>query len=189
MEIDIGISEANRGRLVAGLAQVLADSYTLYLTTHNFHWNVTGPQFSTLHTLFETQYNELALAIDQIAERITALGHRAPGSYAEFAALTSIAESPSASPLKPSRIRCFLCSADMTCPPPLYSPGLLFDVLRFRRRQHLVHQGDPVTGANWNNFVIEVEVRAVQQAAAVPRAVAYKGVTTGFFLKHVTEVF
>ncbi|MGB1883751.1 MAG: Dps family protein [Gammaproteobacteria bacterium] len=92
MDIDIGISEANRGRIAAGLAQVLADSYTLYLKTHNFHWNVTGPQFSTLHTLFETQYNELALAIDQIAERIRALGHRAPGSYAEFAALTSIAE-------------------------------------------------------------------------------------------------
>ncbi len=92
MDIDIGISEAHRGRIAAGLAQVLADSYTLYLKTHNFHWNVTGPQFSTLHTLFETQYNELALAIDQIAERIRALGHRAPGSYAEFAALTSIAE-------------------------------------------------------------------------------------------------
>ncbi|MEQ8660396.1 MAG: Dps family protein [Gammaproteobacteria bacterium] len=75
-----------------GLARLLADTYTLYLKTHNYHWNVTGPQFSTLHTLFETHYTELALAVDQVAERIRALGHRAPGSYREFAALSSLAE-------------------------------------------------------------------------------------------------
>ena len=92
MQIDIGISDTDREKIAAGLAQLLADTYTLYLKTHNYHWNVTGPQFSTLHTLFETHYNELALAVDEIAERIRALGHRAPGSYAEFATLSSIAE-------------------------------------------------------------------------------------------------
>ena len=79
-------------QVVEALSKLLADTYTLYLKTHNYHWNVTGPQFQTLHTLFETQYAELALAVDQIAERIRALGHRAPGSYHEFAALSSIAE-------------------------------------------------------------------------------------------------
>jgi starvation-inducible DNA-binding protein len=72
------------------LSQLLADSYTLYLKTHNFHWNVTGPMFTTLHTLFETQYTELALAVDEIAERIRALGIRAPGSYKEFAGLARV---------------------------------------------------------------------------------------------------
>ena len=92
MQIDIGISSKDREKIAAGLARLLADSYTLYLKTHNYHWNVTGPQFSTLHTLFETHYNELALAVDEIAERIRALGHRAPGSYQEFSELSSIAE-------------------------------------------------------------------------------------------------
>lgn len=92
MEIDIGISPAARADIAQGLSRLLADSYTLYLKTHNYHWNVTGPQFSTLHTLFETHYTELALAVDQIAERIRALGHPAPGSYGSFAALTSIPE-------------------------------------------------------------------------------------------------
>ena len=92
MEIDIGIPAEKRAAITAGLSRVLADSYTLYLKTHNYHWNVTGPQFTALHTLFETHYTELALAVDQIAERIRALGHRAPGSYREFAELTSITE-------------------------------------------------------------------------------------------------
>ena len=92
MQIDIGISDADRAKIASGLSRLLADSYTLYLKTHNYHWNVTGPQFSTLHTLFETHYTELAIAVDEIAERIRALGHRAPGSYKEFAALSSIAE-------------------------------------------------------------------------------------------------
>jgi starvation-inducible DNA-binding protein len=91
--IDIGISEADRASIVEGLNRLLADSYTLYLKTHNFHWNVTGPMFSTLHLMFETQYNELALAVDQIAERIRALGFFAPGSYAAYGELTSITES------------------------------------------------------------------------------------------------
>jgi starvation-inducible DNA-binding protein len=77
---------------VEALGRLLADSYTLYLKTHNFHWNVKGPMFNTLHTLFELQYQELALAVDEIAERIRALGHPAPGSYAEFAGLTRIQE-------------------------------------------------------------------------------------------------
>lgn len=92
MDINIGINETDRETIATGLAHLLADTYTLYLKTHNYHWNVTGPQFSTLHTLFETHYNELALAVDEIAERIRALGHRAPGSYREFAALSSIEE-------------------------------------------------------------------------------------------------
>jgi starvation-inducible DNA-binding protein len=92
MKIDTGISEKDRADIAQGLGRLLADSYTLYLKTHNFHWNVTGPMFNTLHLMFETQYNELALAVDEIAERIRALGHPAPGSYAEFGKLTSIAE-------------------------------------------------------------------------------------------------
>jgi starvation-inducible DNA-binding protein len=88
--IDIGISTEHRAQIAEGLSRLLADSYTLYLKTHNFHWNVTGPMFNTLHLMFETQYTELALAVDLIAERIRALGYPAPGSYAEFAKLSSI---------------------------------------------------------------------------------------------------
>lgn len=92
MKIDIGIPASRRQEIAAGLSRLLADTYTLYLKTHNFHWNVTGPMFSTLHTLFEQHYTELALAVDQIAERIRALGVIAPGSYRQFAELTSIEE-------------------------------------------------------------------------------------------------
>ncbi len=92
VKIDIGISEEDRTKVAEGLSRLLADSYTLYLQTHKFHWNVTGPMFQTLHLMFETQYNELALAVDLIAERIRALGFFAPGSYAEFAKLASIKE-------------------------------------------------------------------------------------------------
>jgi len=88
--IDIGISNEDRAKIAEGLSRLLADSYTLYLKTHNFHWNVTGPMFNTLHLMFETQYTELALAVDLIAERIRALGYPAPGTYAEFARLSSI---------------------------------------------------------------------------------------------------
>ena len=90
--IDIGIDEADREAIAEGLSRLLADSYTLYLKTHNYHWNVVGPMFNTLHLMFETQYNELALAVDLIAERIRALGMPAPGSYREFAELTSVTE-------------------------------------------------------------------------------------------------
>jgi len=90
--IDIGISEKDRKQLADGLSHLLADTYTLYLKTHNFHWNVTGPMFQTLHLMFETHYNELALAVDLIAERIRALGHVAPGSYAAYAKLSTIRE-------------------------------------------------------------------------------------------------
>jgi starvation-inducible DNA-binding protein len=93
MEIDIGIEPAQREKIAGGLSRLLADTYTLYLKTHNFHWNVTGPMFNTLHLMFETQYNELALAVDLIAERIRALGVPAPGSYRDFGKLTSIKES------------------------------------------------------------------------------------------------
>ena len=92
MSINIGITEAQRKTIAEGLAKVLADSYTLYLKTHKFHWNVEGPMFRTLHLMFEEQYTELATAVDEIAERIRALGFPAPGSYSEFAALTSIKE-------------------------------------------------------------------------------------------------
>jgi starvation-inducible DNA-binding protein len=90
--INLGIDEATRKEIAAGLSRLLADTYTLYLQTHNFHWNVTGPMFSTLHLMFETQYTELALAVDLIAERIRSLGVPAPGTYAEYAKLSSIAE-------------------------------------------------------------------------------------------------
>jgi len=82
LDIDIGIIADDRRQIAAGLSRLLADTYTLYLKTHNFHWNVTGPQFTSLHALFETHYNELAVAVDDIAERIRALGEPAPGSYA-----------------------------------------------------------------------------------------------------------
>ena len=92
--IDIGIPSKNRKEIADGLSRLLADTYTLYLKTHNYHWNVTGPMFNTLHLMFETQYNELALAVDLIAERIRALGFPAPGTYADYAQLSSIKERP-----------------------------------------------------------------------------------------------
>lgn len=92
MQIDIGIKESDRNEIAAGLAKVLADSYTLYLKTHNYHWNVSGPMFNTLHLMFEGQYTELAMAVDEIAERIRALGVAAPGSYKAFSQLTDIEE-------------------------------------------------------------------------------------------------
>lgn len=92
MKINIGIDEEQRKAIAHGLSVLLADTYTLYLKTHNYHWNVTGPMFQTLHTLFETQYTELAIAVDDIAERIRALGEFAPGSYKEYAKLTSLKE-------------------------------------------------------------------------------------------------
>ena len=92
MNINIGINEQDRQNIAEGLSKLLADTYTLYLKTHNFHWNVTGPMFQTLHLMFETQYTELALAVDLIAERIRSLGIYAPGTYKQFAALSSIKE-------------------------------------------------------------------------------------------------
>lgn len=92
MAIDIGIPENERQEIARGLSRLLADTYTLYLKTHNFHWNVTGPMFQTLHIMFEEQYTELAAAVDLIAERIRALGERAPGSYREFGELSSVPE-------------------------------------------------------------------------------------------------
>jgi starvation-inducible DNA-binding protein len=94
MNIDIGISNDDRAKIVDSLSRVLADSYMLYLKTHNFHWNVTGPMFQTLHTMFQTQYTELWTALDDIAERIRALGHFAPGTYQRYAELSSIKEEP-----------------------------------------------------------------------------------------------
>jgi starvation-inducible DNA-binding protein len=92
--IDIGIGETDRAAIVDGLSKLLADTYTLYLTTHNFHWNVTGPMFNTLHQMFMAQYTELWNAVDPIAERIRSLGYPAPGSYAQFGSLTSIKDAP-----------------------------------------------------------------------------------------------
>jgi len=92
MKVEIGINDKDRVEIAAGLSRLLADSYTLYLKTHNYHWNVTGPQFNTLHSMFELQYTELALAVDIIAERIRALGIPAPGSYSEFAELARVKE-------------------------------------------------------------------------------------------------
>ena len=92
LTIDIGIDETDRQAITEGLSRLLADSYTLYLKTHKYHWNVTGPMFQTLHLMFEAQYNELALAVDLIAERIRSLGAPAPGSYGEFATLSTVVE-------------------------------------------------------------------------------------------------
>jgi starvation-inducible DNA-binding protein len=96
--IHIGISDADRSAIASGLSRLLADTYTLYLTTHNFHWNVTGPMFNTLHTMFMQEYTELWNAVDPIAERIRALGHPAPGSYAQFGELASIKDAPTTPP-------------------------------------------------------------------------------------------
>ena len=96
--INIGISDKDRAAIAAGLSRLLADTYTLYLTTHNFHWNVTGPMFNTLHAMFMAQYTELWGAVDPIAERIRSLGHTAPGSYAQFGALASIKDAPATPP-------------------------------------------------------------------------------------------
>ena len=90
--IDIGIPEKDRAKIAQGLSRLLADTYTLYLKTHNFHWNVKGPMFQTLHLMFEAQYTELALAVDLIAERIRALGFAAPGTYKAYSQLSSIKE-------------------------------------------------------------------------------------------------
>jgi starvation-inducible DNA-binding protein len=97
-EINIGISDEDRAAIAEGLSRLLADTYTLYLKTHNYHWNVTGPMFNTLHLMFETQYTELALAVDLVAERIRALGYPAPGSYAQYSKLSVIKESEGVPP-------------------------------------------------------------------------------------------
>jgi len=96
--IDIGIGAKDRATISEGLSRLLADTYTLYLTTHNFHWNVTGPMFNTLHAMFMGQYTELWNAVDPIAERIRSLGHHAPGSYAQFGRLSSLPDVPETPP-------------------------------------------------------------------------------------------
>lgn len=104
-QIDIGISAADRAAIVGELSKVLADTYTLYLTTHNFHWNVTGSMFNTLHAMFMTQYTELWNAVDPIAERIRALGHPAPGSYAQFQRLSTMGDAPAEPPKATDMVR------------------------------------------------------------------------------------
>ena len=103
--INIGISEKDRAAIAGGLSKLLADTYTLYLTTHNFHWNVTGPMFNTLHAMFMAQYTELWAAVDPIAERIRSLGHAAPGSYAAFGKLASIPDAPTSPPKALAMVR------------------------------------------------------------------------------------
>ena len=103
--IHIGISDKDRAAIATGLSRLLADTYTLYLTTHNFHWNVTGPMFNTLHAMFMQQYTELWAAVDPIAERIRALGHPAPGSYAAFARLSSLPDVPADAPKAMQMVR------------------------------------------------------------------------------------
>ena len=100
MDINIGISESDRKAIANGLSHVMADTYSLYLKTHNYHWNVTGPMFRTLHLMFEEQYNELWTAVDLIAERIRALGYFAPGTYFALGSLTSIKEDEGIPPAK-----------------------------------------------------------------------------------------
>ena len=108
MKPNIGLNDNARKTVVEALSGVLADTYTLYLKTHNFHWNVTGPYFPFLHTLFGEQYNELWNAVDDLAERIRALGHFAPGSYAAFSKLTSLKEAPNSPPDAKEMIRILL---------------------------------------------------------------------------------
>ena len=103
--INIGISEKDRSAIAAGLSHLLADTYTLYLTTHNFHWNVTGPMFNTLHQMFMAQYTELWAAVDPVAEPIRSLGHPAPGSYAQFSALASLPDAPALPPKALAMVR------------------------------------------------------------------------------------
>jgi len=105
MKVNIGLSDNARKTVADALAGVLADTYTLYLKTHNFHWNVTGPAFPYLHTMFGEQYNELWTAVDELAERMRALGHFAPGSYAAFSKLTDIKEAPASPPAAKEMIR------------------------------------------------------------------------------------
>ena len=104
-QINIGIGEKDRAAIAAGLSKLLADTYTLYLATHNFHWNVTGPMFNTLHLMFMEQYTELWNAVDPIAERIRSLGHPAPGSYAQFGRLSSIKDVPETPPAALAMVR------------------------------------------------------------------------------------
>ncbi|MDR7335366.1 Dps family protein [Roseateles asaccharophilus] len=96
--ISIGINEKDRAAIAAGLSKLLAETYTLYLTTHNFHWNVTGPMFNSLHAMFMAQYTELWNAVDPVAERIRSLGHAAPGSYGQFAKLSGLPDAPAKPP-------------------------------------------------------------------------------------------
>jgi starvation-inducible DNA-binding protein len=103
--IHIGIGDKDRAAIADGLSHLLADTYTLYLTTHNFHWNVTGPMFNTLHAMFMAQYTELWNAVDPIAERIRSLGHPAPGSYAQFGAMASIPDAPATPPTALAMVR------------------------------------------------------------------------------------
>jgi starvation-inducible DNA-binding protein len=106
--VNIGLSAAERLAIAEGLSRLLADTYTLYLTTHNFHWNVTGCLFNALHTMFEGQYVALWDAVDPIAERIRSLGHFAPGSYAQFSALSSLADAPASPPAAMEMVRILL---------------------------------------------------------------------------------
>ena len=103
--INIGISEKDRAAITAGLSNLLADTYTLYLTTHNFHWIVTGPMFNTLHAMFMAQYTQLWNAVDPVAERIRSLGHVAPGSYAQFGKLSSLPDAPAVPPKALAMVR------------------------------------------------------------------------------------
>jgi starvation-inducible DNA-binding protein len=103
--INIGIDEKDRAAIAQGLSRLLADTYTLYLTTHNFHWNVTGPMFNTLHAMFMQQYTELWNAVDPVAERIRALGHYSPGSYADFGRLASVPDAPAQPPKAMEMVR------------------------------------------------------------------------------------
>lgn len=114
MAMNIGIDETKRKEVAGGLARLLADTYTLYLTTHNFHWNVTGPMFNSLHAMFMAQYTELWSAVDPIAERIRSLGEPAPGSYAQFARLSSLADAPETPPKAEAMIRILIEGHEVT---------------------------------------------------------------------------
>lgn len=131
--IDIGISTDDRSAISSALGKVLADTFTLYLTTHNFHWNVTGPMFNTLHIMFMDQYTELWNAVDPIAERIRSLGHVAPGSYAAYDKLSSLPDVPADPPQALEMVRILMegheavaRTARDTPYPPLSPPAFLY---------------------------------------------------------------
>ncbi len=128
--LSIGISDKDRATIVAGLSKLLAETYTLYLTTHNFHWNVTGPMFNSLHAMFMAQYTELWNAVDPVAERIRSLGHAAPGSYAQFAKLSGLPDAPATPPKAMEMVRILkegheaVARTARRCSPPSTRPAM-----------------------------------------------------------------
>ncbi len=166
--INIGISEKDRAAIAQGLSRLLADTYTLYLTTHNFHWNVTGPMFNTLHTMFMGQYTELWNAVDPIAERIRSLGHVAPGSYAEFGKLASVPDAPSVPPKALEMVRILVKGHEAVA----RTARELFPAGRQGQRRAHGRPADPAPdSARADRVDAALAARRIKPALAAPRAV------------------